>query len=137
MDSKVFSRGAELSHKTTTYIPADCKLRPLRDQIILEPIDNAFSAIVIVINESKPIRGIVRAIGPGVYPIQYDHPDKHRRTKMAWGKQFRPCDVKVGDIVSIESFERQTLYWGDKIHLLCREEDVRFIEERPAQEAAA
>jgi co-chaperonin GroES (HSP10) len=137
MDSKVFSRGAELSHKTTTYIPADCKLRPLRDQIILEPIDNAFSAVVIVINESKPIRGIVRAIGPGVYPITYDHPDKHRRTKMSWGKHLRPCDVKVGDIVSIESFERQTLYWGEKIHLICREEDVRFIERAESHVQAA
>lgn len=129
MDSKVFSRGAELSHKTTAYIPAEAKLRPLRDQIILEPLDGAFSSIVIVINESKPIRGIVRAIGPGVYPIQYDHSDKHRRTKMWWGKRLRPCDVKLGDIVSIEPFERQCLYWGDKIHLICREEDVRFIEQ--------
>lgn len=129
MDSKIFSRGAELSHKTTAYIPADAKLRPLRDQIILEPIDNAFSSVIIVINESKPIRGIVRAIGPGVYPIQYDHREKGKRTKMWWGKHLRPCDVKVGDVVSIEPFERQCFYWGSKIHLICREEDVRFVEE--------
>ena len=128
MDSKIFSRGAELSHKTTAYVPADAKIRPLRDQIILEPIDSAFSSLVIVISESKPIRGIVRAIGPGVYPIQYDFPEKHRRTKMWWGKHLRPCDVKVGDVLSIEPFERQCFYWGSTICLICREEDVRFIE---------
>lgn len=125
---KIFSRGAELSHKTTDYVPADARIRPLRDQIILEPIDNAYSSLVIVINESKPIRGIVRAIGPGVYPMCYDHPEKHKRTKVWWSKHLRPCDVKVGDIVSIEPFERQCFYWGDTLCLICREEDVRFIE---------
>jgi co-chaperonin GroES (HSP10) len=133
--AKTFSRGAELSHKTTGYIPAECKIRPLRDQIILEPIDSAYSSIIIVIDESKPIRGIVRAIGPGVYPHRYDHDQKGRRTKLFWGKKFRPCDVKVGDLVSIEPFERQCFYWGDKICLVVREEDVRFIE-KPAEVAA-
>jgi co-chaperonin GroES (HSP10) len=138
MDSKIFSRGAELSHKTTAYIPADAKIRPLRDQMILEPIDSAFSSRIIVIDESKPIRGIVRAIGPGVYPIQYDHAEKHRRTKMWWGKHLRPCDVKVGDVVNIEPFERQCFYWGSTVCLICREEDVRFIEEHAvAREQAA
>lgn len=134
MDSKIFSRGAELSHKTTAYIPADAKIRPLHDQIIIEPLDNAFSSLIIVIDESKPIRGIVRAVGPGVYPIQYDHAEKHRRTKMWWGKKFRPCDVRVGDVVNIEPFERQCFYWGPTICLIAREEDVRFIE--PKEEAA-
>lgn len=130
LQAKTFSRGAELSHKTTAYIPADAVIRPLRDQIILEPVDNAFSSLIIVIDESKPIRGIVRAIGPGVYPIKYDHVEKHKRTKMWWGKHLRPCDVKVGDLVSIEPFERQCFYWGTTICLICREEDVRFIEHR-------
>jgi len=140
MDSKVFSRGAELSHKTTTHIPADAKIRPLRDQIIVEPIDSAFSSIICVINECKPLRGVVRAVGPGVYPIQYDHAEKHRRTKMWWGKKFRPCDVKVGDIVNFGGIERggipfQCIYWGDKICLIAREEDVCAIEGRHEQAA--
>lgn len=130
LQAKTFSRGAELSHKTTDYVPADAKIRPLRDQIILEPVDNAFSSLIIVIDESKPIRGIVRAIGPGTYPHKYDHDQKGRRTKLFWGKTFRPCDVKVGDLVSIEPFERQCFYWGSMICLICREEDVRFIEQR-------
>lgn len=134
MESKVFSRGAELSHKTTAHIPAEAKIRPLRDQIIVEPLDSNFSSLIIVIDESKPIRGVVRAVGPGVYPIQYDHPQKHRRTKMWWGKKFRPCDVKVGDVVSFEPFERQCFYWGSTLCLILREEDVRFIE---SQEQAA
>lgn len=131
--AKTFSRGAELSHQTTTYIPAEAKLRPLRDQLIVEPLDGAYSALLIVIDESKPIRGIVRAAGPGVYPIRYDHAEKGKRTKMWWGKKFRPCDVKVGDIVSFEPFERQSLYWGTVFCLVLREEDVRFIERNDVQ----
>lgn len=136
--AKTFSRGAELSHKTTGYIPADRRIRPLRDEIILEPIDSAYSSVLIVINEEKPIRGIVRAIGPGVYPLEYQDSltglwslsvPKGRRKALRYSKVFRPCDVKVGDLVSIEPFERQCFYWGSTICLHCREEDVRFIEQ--------
>ena len=134
LEAKVFSRGAELSHKTTAYIPADAKIRPLRDQMIVKPLDNAFSSLVVVINESKPIRVEVLAIGPGVYPLRYDHVEKHKRTKVWWSKALRRCDVQVGDVVSIESFERQCFYWGPQICLIAREEDVRFI--FPREEAA-
>lgn len=132
LESKVFSRGAELSHKTTTYIPAEYNLRPLRDHIIAKPLDNAFSALIIVINESKPIRLEVLAIGPGVYPLRYDHNEKHKRTKCWWSKALRRCDVKVGDVISVEDFERQTIYWGNAICVILREEDVRFIEQKEA-----
>jgi co-chaperonin GroES (HSP10) len=137
--AKTFSRGAELSWKTTGYVSADAVIRPLRDEIILEPIDSAYSSVLIVINEEKPIRGIVRAIGPGVYPFEYRDSltglwslsvPKGRRTAVRVSKVMRPCDVKVGDLVSIEPFERQCFYWGETICLHCREEDVRFVEER-------
>lgn len=130
IERKTFSRGAELSHKTTTYIPAEARLRPLRDQIIVEPLDGVVSSIILVIEERKPVRGIVRAVGPGVYPIRYDHPDKHRRTKMWHSKAFRRTEVRVGETIELDVVRAQalqTFYWGDNLHLIAREEDVAGV----------
>jgi len=132
LQQKTFQRGAELSHKTITTIPAEAKLRPLRDQIIVEPLDGVVSAIIHVIEERKPISGIVRAVGPGIYAKRYDHPDKHRRTKMWDSKHLRPCDVKVGDRIELDVVRAQgaqTFYWGSKLMLIMREEDIAGIVE--------
>lgn len=128
-----FSRSAELSHKTRTEISADAKLRPLRDVIIVEPLEHNLSAVIHVINELKPVRGIVKAVGPGTYPKQYDHRDKKKRTKMWDSKAFRKTEVKVGDVVNlggldIGGYAFDSFYWGDKLHMICREEDVALIE---------
>ncbi len=140
-----FSNGAELSHKTRTTLPADAKLKPLRDVIIVEPLDGNLSAIIIVINEMKPVRGIVRAVGPGHYPVTYLNangdkiPDYARaqRKQAAHGKRFVPTTVKVGDIVNlggldIGGYSFDSVYWGDKLMLMCREADVAGIEEQDA-----
>lgn len=130
VESKPFSRGSALSWKVATYIPAEAVIRPTLDHILVEPVDHTFSAVLIVVNESNPIKGIVRAVGKGHHPRKYDHPEKHKRTKTWFSKQFRPCDVKVGDLVAVGDFPFQTLYHGDKLHFMCREEDVCLIEER-------
>ena len=124
MDSKIFSRGAELGYKTLTRVPADAKIRCLRDHIIVEPLNHTLSAIIQVIDERKPAQGIVKVVGPGRYPWKYDHREKGKRTKAWLSKQFRPTDVKVGDLVQIEERPFETFYWGDKIHMIIREEDV-------------
>ena len=134
---KTFSRGAEVSHKTTTFIPAEEKLRPLRDVIIVEPLDGVLSAIIQVIHECKPVKGIVRAVGPGTYPAYYldadgDRLPDHRRSqrqKRAHGKRFVPTTVKVGDTVelgglNIGGYAFDTFYHGDKLMLMAREADV-------------
>lgn len=128
-----FSRSAELSHKSRTEIPADAVLRPLRDVLIVEPLDHKLSARIQVINEIKPTRGIVKAVGPGCYPKRYNGP-KGKRTKMWDSKAFRKTEVKVGDIVNVGGLQTKngyafdSFYWGDKLHLICREEDVALIE---------
>jgi co-chaperonin GroES (HSP10) len=124
MDSKIFSRGAELSYKTLTRIPADAKLRPLRDHIIVEPLAHTLSAIIHVIDERKPAQGIVKAIGPGRHHWKYDHQEKGKRTKAWLSKVFTPTDVKVGDLIQIEERPFETFYWGDKLHMIIREGDV-------------
>ena len=138
---KRWPRSAELSHKTVTFVPAEAKLRPLRDVIIVEPLDGNLSAIIEVIHECKPVRGVVKAVGPGHYPLVYldKHGDKlpdHRRKdrkQVAHGTHFVPTTVKVGDVVALGGLEQNgysfdTFYHGDRLHLICREADVCGIE---------
>jgi len=127
-------RSASLSLDSTTYVEPDAKILPLRDQIIIEPLDVDHGTRLIVIEETKPVRGIVKAVGPGHFPKRYDHPDKHKRTKMRDSQQFIPTQVKVGDVIQLGSpqgsrgYAFQSLMWGDKVHLICREADVVGIE---------
>jgi co-chaperonin GroES (HSP10) len=129
----VIDRGAQFASDSLTFIPESAKIRPLRDQMIVEPLDVVYSKYIFLEPKTKPLRGIVKAIGPGVYPKQYDYPDKHKRTKMWEGTVFRPCDVKVGDIVQLGGMQLggyafEQFWWGDRIHLHCREADVCGIE---------
>lgn len=122
-------RSASLSHKDGTTIPGSASMRMLKDWIVIEPLESKLSSRLIVIEEMKPLRGIVRSVGKGIYPKRYDHPEKHRRTKMWNSKVFRPTQVQVGDTVELGGRENggyafQTFYWGDKLMLLAREEDV-------------
>ena len=94
-------RSAHLSQASNTDIQADAKIRPLRDQIIVEPLNVVLSQTIIVKEETKPLRGIVKAVGPGHYPKKYDHPDKHKRTRMWDSKVFQPTNVTVGDVVEL------------------------------------
>lgn len=126
------THSAELCQKSPTYIDADAKLRCLRDQMIVEPLPVDHSSILEVIEYVKPLRGVVKVVGPGHYPKRYDHPDKHRRTKMWDSKQFQPTEVKVGDIVELGGYEFggygfQQFLWGNKMHIFCREADVSGI----------
>lgn len=133
-DSTHGGRSAALNHDTITRLPANAVIRPLRDQIVVEPLDVDHKVSFIVIEHTKPLRGVVKAVGPGIYPRKYDRPEKHLRSKTWDSKAFRPCEIKVGDVVELGGAEMggyafQTFYWGDKLHLWAREEDVAVVEE--------
>lgn len=126
---------ARITHDGNTFIYAHEKIRPLRDWMVIEPLPVAHSSILVVLEDMKPTRGLVKAIGPGCYPKKYDHPDKHKRTKMWDSKHFLPTQIKVGDIVDlggreIKGYAFQSFLWGDKPHLMCREPDVCGVEIR-------
>jgi co-chaperonin GroES (HSP10) len=130
---EISGRSAELTFKDRTEIPGDCKIKPLRDQMIVEPMETVYSAIIDVIHITKPMRGIVKAIGPGHYPKKYNG-RKGQRTKSWDSKHFQPTGCKVGDIVELGGLQYggysfQTVYWGDKLHIICREADVVGIVE--------
>lgn len=129
-------RGGELSYGSTTYIDPSEQIRPMQDYIVVEPLDVEHSQILTVIEHTKPLRGIVKAVGPGHFPLCYDHPEKSKRTKMWRSPVFQPTQVKVGDIVElgavkidgrIAGYSFQQVMWGSKMHLMCREADVSGI----------
>jgi hypothetical protein len=115
----------------TTFIRSSQTIRPLRDQIVVEPLPWAPSKILEVITKLKPVRGKVLAVGPGCFPRRYDG-RKGQRTKSWDSKAFRPCDVKVNDIVELGGLEiggylHCAVRWGNKDVLVVREEDVCIV----------
>jgi co-chaperonin GroES (HSP10) len=134
-------RGLSLNVETIDFIPADCVLKPMRDQMIVQPINVVHSKVLIVPpHQSKLVRGKVLAIGPGHYPLQYLDKDgnknapRGKRAKIAAGEVFVPTEVKVGDIVHLDG--RNTgksafdcFYYGDKYCLHAREADVAGVED--------
>ena len=142
------SHSAELSYVSNTHIDAELKIRPLRDQIVVEPLPVEHSRLIDVIEHTKPLRGIVKAVGPGCYPWRYDHPDKHKRTRMWRSQVFVPTELKVGDIVELGGYQEddrgnlhmgfafQQFIWGSKMHIICREVDVCGIVENVLTETS-
>jgi len=127
-------RSAELSWASLSHIAAHEIIRCRRDYIVVEPLEVDHGSLLVVRERTKPLRGIVKAVGPGHYQKRYDHPDKHRRTKTWDSRVFQPTEVKPGDIVELGGYQYggyafQTFLWGDKVHLICREADVSGIVE--------
>lgn len=123
--------GVRIGNETITGIPASMNVRPLRDQIVIEPLYWQPSKIIAVAYQGKPLRGIVLAVGPGCYPKQYNGP-KGKRTKSWDSKHFQPTEVKVGDIVELGGLEiggylHPTFRWGDKECVMIREPDVAMV----------
>lgn len=134
--------GGRFGGETLTFISANDNIRPLRDRLIVEPLEMVYSRYVLVDHRTKPLRGIVKRAGPGCYPWQYDHPEKHKRTKMWQSKHFRPCDVKVGDVVElggqeIGGYAFEQFWWGDVLHLHCQEGDVAIVRDITEAQARA
>ena len=122
-------RGVRMTDENLTFIPAHFNINPMRDQMVVEPLDVVHSRILIV-RGGDPVRGIVKAIGPGLYRRQYDHPDKHKRTKVWEGMQFVPTEVKIGEVILLDPHLKfEQFYWGDVMHIHCREADVCGIED--------
>jgi co-chaperonin GroES (HSP10) len=126
--------GTRLRNDLNVFVSAKETIRPLRDHIVVEPLEWTPSAILQVEWHGEPLRGEVLAVGPGHYPKRYNGP-KGKRTKSWDSKAFVPCDVKVGDIVQLGGVEIRgylfdTITWGNRKVVLCREADVVGIESR-------
>lgn len=125
--------GIRIGRKRVDIIPADCSIRPLRDQIVIKPLDWEPSPIlkqlgVEIVWQGKTLRGEVLAVGPGHYRKQYSRD----RSKSWDSKQFTPCEVKIGDIVELGGLEIRgygfdELRWGSQPIVICREADVTGV----------
>jgi co-chaperonin GroES (HSP10) len=123
--------GARATNRTLTMVPHNAEVKPLRDRIVIEPLDWKPSQYLEVVYTGETLRGRVKAIGPGRHPIKYDGP-KGKRTKAWEAKQFIPTEVKVGDIVELGGLEIRgylftSFLWGDKEHIICQEADVAGV----------
>lgn len=133
MDDMIDSMGTRVGNEIFDFVPATSTIRPLRDVIIVEPLEMDHGTSLEIVYRGKALRGVVRAVGPGCYPKRYDGP-KGRRTKSWDSKHFRPCDVRVGDTVDLGGQELggylfQTIRWGTKEVVMCREADVCVVRE--------
>lgn len=135
--------GVRDGHESMYAIPAEASIRPIRDQIVVEPLSHNPSKIIEVVDsQTKPLKGRVLAVGPGCYPWLYqEHKGgpwsksvpKGKRIAQKQSRAFRPCDLKVGDIVHLGGLEiggylHPRVRWGDKEVVICREEDVAGVE---------
>lgn len=108
-------------------------LRPLRDQIILLPLEwRPSSVIQIAGNKRSPLRGKVVAIGPGRRVLKYWRNSRGERTKVGETGQVIPTEVKVGDIVEIgglelDGYKFPTTDIDGVRHVICQEADVCFV----------
>ncbi len=139
--------GTRIGNELLTWIRADEQIRPLRDQIVIEPLPLDLNTSLEVVYRGKPVRGIIRAVGPGLHPIKYldsrgnpTHKRGDRKTRIL-SRHFRPCDVKVGDVVDIGGLELggylfPLIRWGDMDVVICREEDVALVDEESTQALA-
>lgn len=115
--------GIRIDRKAWDYIPATENIRPLRDRMVLKPIDWKPSGLAVFTKGGTPTRGVVLRIGPGCYPTIYSKD----RSKSWPSKVLRKCDVKVWDLVQLEEYPYPTIQWGDQPVLIAREEDVTGI----------
>ncbi len=113
------------------HVRADDTIRPLRDNIVLKPLDWDASKTVIAIRDGRPVRGQVVAAGPGSYRKRYSKD----RSKVYDTDVFVPTEVKIGDIVELgglnvydgRGYVFTEIMWGNELCIQCSEQDVAIV----------
>jgi len=120
------SSGVRLESKRHEVIPTTQRIRPLRDYIVVRPLEwEPSRTIQIAGNTRRTLRGTVTAVGPGCYPKRYNRD----RSKTWDSKAFRRTQVRVNDVVElggleIDGYSFPQILIGNELHVICREEDV-------------
>ena len=83
----------------------------------------------------KPVVGEVVATGPGRHPYVHERGEKDgkRYHQIKESSQFRPTEVRVGDIVHLGGLERDgysftQIIMDGALHLIVSEQDIAGIE---------
>jgi len=132
--------GKRITDTHPTTLAKGVELRMLRDQILVRPMAAYESQHILGIWDGAPTRGVVIAVGPGCYPnihIRGKRDGKDYRT-IKQSTQFRPTELTPGMIVELGGREIGgylflQLLIDNVLHLICREADVCFIDERPEE----
>lgn len=137
MNMPLIDRGVRVSNALLTFVREDEQIRCLRDHIVVEPLDIDHGTMMALVYRGQPVRGVVLAVGPGCFPKKYNGP-KGKRTKSWDSKQFRPCDVKVGDTVDLGGLEIDgylftRVIWGSRDVVVCREADIAVVVEEDGE----
>lgn len=95
-------------------------IRPLRDRIVVEPLDEPLSSVLQVVQfgrDGKHARGRVVSVGPSV----------------KLDERYRPrtdVDAQVGDLIHFtDIFKFPVIMDGGEKRLILQEADVCFVEE--------
>jgi hypothetical protein len=127
-------RGIRFYDKSLNFVTG--QIRPLREKLIVKPLPPSLSQTIAANWNGEAVRGEVIAAGPGTYPNIHEKGIKdgkpYRRVRQL--SAFRPCDVKVGDIVQLGGMEIGGYLWphiliNGEDHIVCSEQDVAGIEE--------
>lgn len=125
--------GVRLGDKSVNFVTG--KIRPLREKLIVRPLPPALSQTIATDWNGEAVRGIVVAAGPGTYPRIHEKGVKNgvpfRRVRDL--RAFRPCDVRVGNVVQLGGMELGGYLWPHILidgvdHIICSEQDVCGIE---------
>lgn len=133
--------GKRITDKSPTFLPEDVQLRMTRDHILVRSTEAIESQHIIAHWDGAPTRGVVVSVGPGTYL------NVHRRGKkdgkdyhtVKQSTRFTPTEVKPGDVVELGGREIggylfQQVMIGAVPHIVCREQDVAFVDTRDRDE---
>lgn len=113
------------------HVRADENIRPLRDNIVLKPLDWDASQVILAVRTGRPVRGQVIAAGPGCYPKIH----AKDRSSFRYSDVFRPTEVEVGDVVELgglnaydgRGYVFTEIVWGNDLCIQCSEQDVAVV----------
>lgn len=81
-------------------------LRMRGDRILLKPLDwegeevHGAGSVIAVQRSGRPLRGVVRAVGPGIHPVSKRIKSGNSQ-RIEFSKHFRPTEVRIGDVVEL------------------------------------
>ncbi len=126
------ARGINLhDRELPAIVPPGCRLRPLREQVLVKIADFQWSDVIIETYRGRPVQGTVVACGPGRYRWRHkrgkrDGKDFHTISESAY---FTPTQVKVGDEVFLGGLEHgglayQQVLMDGELHVLVSDQDI-------------
>jgi co-chaperonin GroES (HSP10) len=131
----VSETGVRLERKRNDWVDVNATIRPLRDRIVLKPLDWQPSNIISIAGDNrKPLRGVVVAVGPGYRQKRWKFNSKGERCGMGETGRVIPIEVKPGDVVELGGLELNgydfpQIVIGNELHVICQEQDVVGIVE--------